>query len=96
LANPSPAGVGFPSGPTAADTGGTADRLLEILLPFRDLPDARGQAARRAVALDWRTGADAEFGQPGTKPLGELPRQTRQPRRRQLLDADFEQELSIH
>ena len=72
------------------------DRLVEVVLALGDVRHAHGQAARRAEALDRRARRDPELVEARLEPLGELPGQTRQPRRRQLFDADFDQQFSIH
>ena len=68
LAKPTAAGVGCPSGPNAADTGGPVIGLLEVLLPLGNLPQPRGQSPRRAEASTGAPGAmRASFSRASTR-----------------------------
>src|SRR6185503_20515524 len=73
-----------------------ADRLVEIFLPLGHAADARRQAPRRAEALDRDVGHEAQLLQPRLHLFRDLLRQRRQPRGRQLFDADLQQQLTIH
>jgi hypothetical protein len=76
--------------------GRTRDQLFEVLLTLGDLGEPRRQSPRRRVRLDWSAGRNPRILQPRFDPLAELPRQPRQPGGGQFLDADFDQEFSIH
>ena len=65
--------------------------LLEVLLALGDLREAGGETPRRAVGLDRRPGRNAVLLEARLEPFTELTRQTREPRRGQLFDADFDQ-----
>ncbi len=82
--------------PKAADTGGPV--IVSSRSSWRSAmpPDARGQAAWRAEALDRGDRRDPVLLQPGVEPFGELTRQPRHPRRGQLFDADLDQQFPIH
>ena len=76
--------------------GRAGDRLVEVVLAFRDVRHPHGQAAGRAETLDRRPRRDPGLFEARLEPLGELPGQTRHPRGGQLFDADFDQKFSIH
>ena len=89
------AGVGWPSGPNAADTGGPRDQLFEVLLALGDLGEARRQPPRRAYDSTGAPGAmRASFSRASTRSPN--CRVSPAARRRQFFDADFDQEFSIH
>ena len=79
-----------PSGTKRRGDGRPGQQLFEIGLALGDLRDARGQATRRAVALDRRVGQQSMRAQRAVKTVANLARQARQPRRRHLFGADFE------
>ncbi len=72
------------------------DRVVAIFLAIDQLGHGRGQPARRGEGFDACLRPEAHLVQPGLQPRAKLRRQRRQPRRRQLFDADFEQQLTIH
>ena len=97
LAKPRAAGVGAPAALKAAPTGGPLMvGLVEILLALGHPSDAGGQAARRGEALHRHVGDEAHVLETVRELLRQLLGQAWQPCSWEFLDADLEQEFTIH
>ena len=95
-AKPAAAGVGAPSAAERRGDRRAGEQLFEIGLPLGNLRDARGQAPRRAVALDRRVGGQPMRAQRAGEAVANLARQARQPRRGQLFGSEFQEKFTIH
>ena len=76
--------------------GRPQEQFLEVGLPIGDVRDAHREAPRRAVGLDGRFGLEAQGLHPGRGRLANLRRQRGQPAGRNLLAAEFDEQLAIH
>ena len=71
-------------------------QLLEVSLPLGDSDDARGEAPRRAVGLARRIARQSRLFETRVHVPRHLRGEPRQPACRNLLAADFDQQLPIH
>ena len=74
----------------------SVDELFEIRLPLRHPCNTDSEAPGRGIPFRPHARAQSVGLQLRVGHFGELPRQRRQPARRQLFEAEFDQEFAIH